>query len=88
MSKGLGTDRAELLSEELESFISERLHAVISNEIQKIVNELNTSGHNLTHYYQPTPGDISFRDEEDGEKCKLRVGVDTIVSVGFGDTKD
>lgn len=87
LSKGLGSVNAEALSGELESSINARLHEVIYNEINKIVYELNQTGHNLTHYYEPSPGDISYRDQEGEKDCKLRLGVDTIVSVGFGDTE-
>ena len=72
----------------LEAEIQAELHEVILSKIREIVGRLNAMGHRLEEYTPPTPGDISFRDEveEDGTyTCLLRLGVDTIVSVGFKD---
>ena len=88
LSKGLGSDDAEKLSEELSALVGNRLHEAISKELNSIIIELNQQGHQLKYYYEPSPGDISYRDQENTGKCKLRLGVDTIVSVGFGDTVD
>ncbi len=87
---GLGSHEAQALSEKLSDCINQRLHVLLSNEMQKIVKELNEVGHDLKEYYEPIPGDISFRDDSSNGsyECKLRVGIDTIVSVGFGDVKD
>jgi len=86
---GLGSAEALTLSKELSDCISERLHIILLNEMKEIIKELNEVGHNLKEYYEPMLGDISYRDDSNNGdyKCKLRIGLDTIVSVGFGDTE-
>jgi hypothetical protein len=76
------------LADALEAEIQEELHEVIMPKLREIVERLNAMGHQLREYTPPIPGDISFRDDEEkngGYVCFLRVGVDTIVSVGFKD---
>jgi len=87
--KGMGTPEADEHSAKLSTHVENRLHIIMFQELEKIVKELNELGHNLELYDEPVPGDVSYRDNDgDTKPCKLRLGVDTIVSVGFGDTID
>lgn len=84
---GMGTQAARALASQLEEAIQVRLHEGTMKAINELVWQLNQLGHNLTDYEEPAPGDISLRDD-DGYICRLRLGVDTIVSTGFGDTSE
>ena len=78
MSKLLKEFETELLSE---------FHPIIEEKLKQIVFELNQHGHNLKLYYSE-PDDVHYRDDEFCEgkyNCKLRLAVDTIISVGFAD---
>jgi hypothetical protein len=79
-------DRA--LSDELQEAVLRELHAVLAPALDVIVVRLNEMGHNLRHYTPPSPGDVSYRDDSEGDRpyrCRLRLGVDIVVSVGFAD---
>lgn len=79
---------SKILANALEAVIQQELHEVIMPKMHEIVGRLNAMGHQLKEYTPPIPGDISFRDDEGkagGYICYLRLGVDTIVSVGFKD---
>ena len=76
------------LSDALEAEIQQEVHEVVMPKVLEIVERLNAMGHQLREYTSPRPGDISFRDEEQtngGYLSLLRLGLDTIVSVGFRD---
>ena len=76
------------LADALETEIQQELHGIIMPKLYEIVGRLNAMGHQLREYTTPIPGDISFRDDEEKNGdyiCFLRLGVDTIVSVGFKD---
>jgi hypothetical protein len=76
------------LSEKLAAEIQKELHSVVSLKLEEIVSRLNLMGHNLRFYMDPVPGDISYRDDSRNNgsyNCNLRLGVDTVVSVGFND---
>ena len=75
------------LSKLLEREIQGELQILLEEKLKEIVKQLNSLGHNLTLYYTPELGDISYRDISQ-EKCLLRISVDCIVSVGFSDTID
>jgi len=84
-------DALEAVNAELEKEVHKRLHEVVQPAVEEIVARLNGVGHNLTLYYEPVPGDIGYRDDQtvDGRySCKLRLGVDVVVSIGFADTVD
>ncbi len=88
---GSGTSAARRLADNLEQEVERRLHDVTIKAFEEIVADLNRLGHNLKEYTPLVPGDIAFRDDEElnsGYLCRLRLGVDTVTSVGFGDTKD
>lgn len=79
------------LTDELAADVQEILHEVISAAVDRIVEQLNGSGHNLRHYDAPVPGAIALRDDSGKGaeyRCDLRLAVDTVVSVGFRDTMD
>jgi len=76
-------EKKELLSQ-LEADIQKRLYDVIKPEMEKIIRELNKLGHQLELYYDPMPGDISYIDMSN-QTAKLRIGVDSVVSVGYAD---
>lgn len=88
---GLNTKEGEKLAELLADEIQKELHKVIETQVLKIIDQLNTMGHCLKLEYPSIPGDISFRDDGTNEKgyyCKLRVGIDTIISTGYAHLKD
>jgi hypothetical protein len=79
---------AKKLANALEAEIQQELHEVIMPKIVEVVKRLNATGHQLSEYTPPVPGDISFRDDEEKNgsyTCFLRLGVDTVISVGFKD---
>ena len=79
------------LTNELAAEVQGLLHNLILQAVNQIVDELNTSGHNLRYCQPPIPGDIVLRDNsEEGAvySCDLRLGIDTIISIGFRDTRD
>jgi hypothetical protein len=79
------------LADALEAEVQQELHAVIQPKVREVVARLNALGHRLKEYTPPRPGDISFRDDEERNGryiCFLRLGVDTIMSIGFMDTID
>ncbi|XYH97308.1 hypothetical protein ACMHYB_57720 [Sorangium sp. So ce1128] len=81
--------QARKLSDELQDEILRELHAVIEPAFLEIVEKLRRLGHDLKPYTPTVPGDLNYRDDGntvDGHRCKLRVGVDTIASVGYADT--
>ncbi len=80
----------ESLIDQLSQEIQNELHLVLSKKVEDIVNKLNAMGHSLKPYTEPLPGDINYRDDSNnnGYVCNLRLGVDTIISVGFQDTVD
>ena len=79
-------EQARSLSDQLQHDVSASLHGVILTALQEIVKQLNAVGHNLTPYDEIRPGDISYRDESSDAQCQLRLGCDTIISVGYRDT--
>lgn len=82
-SLGLDSIGARRLSDSLEEEVQKQIHHDILKTFLKVVKELNSLGHNL----QPeivSPGEITFRDQIDGEKCKLRLAIDSIISAGYG----
>jgi hypothetical protein len=79
---------SRILADALEAEVQQELYEVIMPKIREIVGRLNALGHQLKEYTPPIPGDISFRDDREkngGYMCFLRLGVDTVVSVGFKD---
>lgn len=77
----------EKLNSLLEAEIQSELHTIIRKRLEEMVAELNLLGHQLTFYYPPRPGDISYSDYSTG-KCLLRVGCDTVISIGFSDVDE
>ena len=85
-AKQLNTKQSLDLAHDLATEIQEELHSIIADHLHKIIVRLNAMGHKLTLYETPVPGDISYHDatqDESGYHCKLRVGVDTVVSTGY-----
>lgn len=83
--------RARTLSDDLQREVTRELHNVIGPAVRLLVDRLNALGHNLRPYGELLAGDLPYRDElvtEAGPSCRLRLGVDTVVSVGFADTVD
>lgn len=83
---GIDTDASRQLANLLRDEIQRELHTTTELRLKKLIDELNSMGHQLTLEYPPVPGDISYRDEsksETGCQCRLRVGVDTVVSTGY-----
>ena len=85
-SKGLDSEEARELADLLADEIQKEMHTVIEVHFLEIIKRLNAMGHALKPEYPPVPGDISYRDDLENEteyNCKLRVGFDTVVSVGY-----
>lgn len=75
-------------ADELQNEILAELHCELLPALNRIVERLSALGHHLHPYTPTTPGDVSLRDdnETDGQyQCRLRLSIDTIVSVGFRD---
>ena len=86
-SSGIDTDEAQKkLAELLAEEVAKELHEVVNAKVIEIVKKLNSMGHSLNPEYEAKIGDISFRDDlsENGKyQCKLRLGVDTVISTGY-----
>jgi hypothetical protein len=83
---GIDSANAKHLAELLEDEILQEIHEVIQTKFSEIIEYLNNMGHNLKLKDLAAPGDISFRDDwvdNDGYHCKLRVGIDVVVSTGY-----
>jgi hypothetical protein len=83
---GLDTQESRRLADLLADEIQTELHNVIAKRMEEIRELLNRMGHNLKPEYPPKPGDISYRDEATGDDdypCRLRIGVDTVISTGY-----
>ncbi len=86
ISSGIDTDEAQKLADLLAEEVANKLHQVVNAKVTEIVEKLNSIGHSLKPECEFKVGDISFRDDsfEDGKyQCKLRLGVDTIISTGY-----
>lgn len=84
---GPGSDAARELADLLAEEIQNEMHQVIGPHLSKIIERLNAMGHSLKAQYPPAPGDYAYRDDwkdEDGYHCKLLVGLDTVVTTGYG----
>ncbi|MFO0550975.1 MAG: hypothetical protein U0271_21470 [Polyangiaceae bacterium] len=77
---------ARVLSDELQDEVQLALHPSILQAVHEVVRALNEMGHSLSEYTPSRAGDLSYRDSSDGARCKLRVGVDVVISVGYADT--
>ncbi|HEY7427635.1 MAG TPA: hypothetical protein VH682_25615 [Gemmataceae bacterium] len=88
---GLNTPAAQELCQLLEEEIQKDLHILVLNRMQAIVALLNNVDHSLKQYGDVTPGDIAYRDDcesQSGYSCRLRVGIDLIVSCGYAHLTD
>ncbi|SRR6266545_6138520 len=84
---GVDSEGAKKLADSLAEEIQNELHETIQTSFHRIIDRLNAMGHKLKAAYPPKPGDFSYRDDwkdESGYHCKLRVGLDVIVSTGYG----
>jgi hypothetical protein len=89
-SLGINSPEANRLASELETAVNEKLHQLIEPEFRLIIRALNSMGHNLK-VDECEVGSIGYRDdaEEHGEyHCKLRLGVDVVVSAGYPDLEE
>jgi len=85
-SRGLDTEAARELADLLAEEVQREMHRVIEAHFLEIIGRLNSMGHSLKPEYPATPGDLPYRDEwedESGYHCRLRVGLDTVVSTGY-----
>lgn len=83
---GIDTQAARDLADLLAREVQLEMHEAIIAYFGKIVGRLNAMGHALKFEYDPSPGDLSYRDDwqdDSGYHCKLRVGFDSVVSTGF-----
>ena len=83
---GLDTEESQHLADLLADEIQSELHNVIVKRMEEIKESPNRMGHDLKREYPAKPGDISYRDEtmgDDGYHCRLRIGVDTVISTGY-----
>ena len=86
ISSGVDTDEAQKLAELLAEVVAKELHEIVNAKFIEIIKKLNSMGHFLKPEYEAKVGDISFRDDlsENGKyQCKLRLGVDTVISTGY-----
>jgi hypothetical protein len=85
-ARGLNTKQSLELANDLADEIQIELHTIIAEHLEIIVSRLIEMGHQLKLYEVPRPGDISYHDAADSERgyqCKLRIGVDTVISTGY-----
>ena len=85
-ARGLDTNAARELSDLLADKIQIEMHQVVQARFRELVERLTAMGHALKPEFPPAPGEISYRDDhedEAGYHCRLRVGFDTVVSVGY-----
>ena len=83
---GIDSPAANDLAQRLAVEIQELLQRTIQLQFKGIIDSLNMMGHNLRMYGDALPGDISYRDDYEFDNeytCKLRVGIDLIVSTGY-----
>ena len=66
----------------------QEIHSVLMPTMNKIIDELNKRGHQLTFYEDPIPGDIAYRHQDGDGQMGLRIGVDTIISTGYSHLYD
>ena len=84
----LNKSSARKLADELETDVAAEIHASVLESFRKIIEELNQQGHNLKPYGEITAGDISYRDEPEKDRCRLRLSCDFVISAGYADTVD
>ncbi len=90
VSKGLGSDKARQLADDLQVEVTREFHEVIKKKMAEIVQSLNEKGHNL-EIFEEEEDCISYCDyrsnEEQNNKDvrRLRLAVDIVISSGFGD---
>ncbi len=83
---GLDTPAAQELADLLAVETLKELQSVVELPLRHIIERLNQMGHNLTLEKPAADGDISYKDdceEDSGYHCKLRLGVDIVVSTGY-----
>ncbi|MBE9119093.1 hypothetical protein IQ249_24865 [Lusitaniella coriacea LEGE 07157] len=88
-SRGLDTDQAQKLADELSVCVHKKLHKVAEKKFLEIIRKLNSEGHRLMLYeniFHEKSSCIAYRDDfEDDESyhCKLRVAIDLFVYSGY-----
>jgi hypothetical protein len=91
ISVGIDTDESRKLADLLAEEVANELHKIVTEKVAEIVEELNSMGHSLKPEYKPEIGNISFRDDfwKNVEyHCKLRLGIDTVISTGYSNLID
>ncbi|PZD72691.1 hypothetical protein C1752_03527 [Acaryochloris thomasi RCC1774] len=86
--RGLNSTSSRKLADELEEAALQEIHSVLMPTMNKIIDELNKRGHQLTFYEDPIPGDISYRHKDGDGEMGLRIAVDTIISTGYSHLYD
>lgn len=84
-ARGIDTNAARQLADELEGVVLAELHAAVRERLQQVVTQLNSLGHALDPAIDEVPGDLEYRDERDGT-CRLRLGCNMVVSAGYAHT--
>ena len=90
---GFDSEGSNLLLDELEASIRSEVHEITSKYLNELVSDLNRLGHDLRLVDSwsdnpKLPVSVSFRDEKyvEGEyRCKLRIALDTVISLGYPD---
>ena len=83
--RGLDTAESRKLADLLAEEIQLEMHEVILRRMREVIQTLNDMGHNLQPYGLAMPGEIEFRDRDPEPRsgCRLRVGLDTVISTGY-----
>lgn len=79
---GHNTSDSRKLANELGEEVNAELHQVAAATLKRIVGCLNDMGHEL-RIDEFEPGSIGFRDDyedDNGYNCKLRLGLDTVIT--------
>jgi len=80
---GRDTDVAHELADRLQDAVLEALQPELLRAFDRVVEQLRALGHDLQPYYDPRPGDISYRALDDQDRPALRLGLDLVISAGF-----
>ena len=85
--ESLGPDSAAArkLADELENDVSEEIHASVFEVFRTVIEALNKQGHNLKVDGEIRFGDISYRDEPEKNRCRLRLACDVVISADTAD---
>jgi hypothetical protein len=66
--RGPDTEAAQELADLLAEEIQRELHQAIQPALERVIQRLNQLGHHLTLNEEPIPGEVAYRDENNGNR--------------------